>query len=75
MLRQLVDKRELACLEQGNFKNTGTQVYHPHGTSAPFEIWDEDFLQILGEDPQLELLIESPDYAFAWEARKAIDGP
>lgn len=64
-----MDKRQLACLERDKFKTTGTDNYEPHSQSATFEIWDEDFLPILGDNPRLELLVESPDYAFAWEAR------
>ena len=69
---QIVDKLRLNVLDRDGFRSGGT-VLSKQGTSTqPFEAWDENFLDILGDSPSLVCLVEKADYAFAWEARRAL---
>ena len=66
---QRVDKIALATLAPDQLRPSCTHTFRPGGSSKPFEVWDEAFMDILGAEPSLETLVEVPDYAFAWEAR------
>ena len=44
-------------------------MFDPTNSTAPvFQVFDQDFLTILGSDPSLRRITSNPDFAFAHEA-------
>jgi len=52
----------------GTFR-TDAQFFNPTNTAPPFfQIFDEAFLQVLGPNPSIRLIVENDTFAFAHEA-------
>lgn len=65
-----IDKLELAAAPHSRTKDN---LYLPTEAvqaraKRHFQIWDERFRTLMGDKPSIEILIDSPTYAFAWEA-------
>ncbi|KAF9040264.1 D-lactonohydrolase-like protein [Hymenopellis radicata] len=52
-----------------DWRVNSSMMFDPSNSSAPiFQIFDPDFLNILGSEPSLRLIASNPDFAFAHEA-------
>ncbi|KAF9078453.1 D-lactonohydrolase-like protein [Rhodocollybia butyracea] len=54
----------------GNFRDTlGRQLYNPTNSTTPFfQVFDEEFLDVIGPNPSLNAIRSDPSFAFAHEA-------
>ena len=68
---QLVDKLSFAVMgNNGSFRQSAfTQLFNPTNASPPFfQVFDSEFLTILGDSPSIRIIASDPDFAFAHEA-------
>ena len=70
-LIQLVDRLAFNVLGvNGSFRESAfTELFNPTNTTAPFfQVFDDDFLRVLGPDATIRSIASNPDFAFAHEA-------
>lgn len=69
---QLVDRKAAAVRNPQDPWKNATELFTPGHTFSPsepvFQVFDADFLDILGDSPSIKLIAENNEYMFAHEA-------